>query len=269
MGRLMATAPCTAFGGVVEGSGERVGQALLHERVGFLAQLSHELTRSLVASRWDEASLDVLAAGVDGRGEPLPSKGWMAVRRLNWARNAVPAAGVYVSDRVRRAAEEYAARTLRLALHRRALLAAVLATWPVDPFRRTGAEWTALRTLLPTDASNAEIRNRTRQICAHLAERGKLPAGLCELEEPPEIAAQVLLAAMDRQQVTLERMDAGLARLRVRLPPCTYGCRITCRPVPVSRARSGCWPRPSPGTRRSIPMSRSGARWRVAKPGRC
>jgi hypothetical protein len=34
---------------------------------------------------------------------------------------------MYVSDRVRRAAEEYAARTLRLALHRRTLLAAVLA----------------------------------------------------------------------------------------------------------------------------------------------
>ena len=45
-----------------------------------------------------------------------------------------------------------------------------------------------------------------------------LPAGLCELEEPPEIAAQVLLAAMDRQQVTLQRVDAAPARLRVKLP---------------------------------------------------
>ena len=116
----MATAPCTAFEGVVEGSGEHVGQALLYERVGFLAGLSRKLTSALVAARWDEASLQVLAAGVDGRGEPLPSKGWMALRRLNWARDAVPAAGVYVSDRVRRGTEEYAARTLRLALHRRA-----------------------------------------------------------------------------------------------------------------------------------------------------
>ena len=30
-----------------------------------------------------------------------------------------------------------------------------------------------------------------------------LPAGLCELEEPPKVAAQVVLAAMDRQLVTL------------------------------------------------------------------
>ncbi|MER5220853.1 zinc ribbon domain-containing protein [Streptomyces flaveus] len=216
----MATAPCTAFGGVVEGSGEQVGQALLYERVGFLAQLSRELTRALVASRWDEASLDVLAAGVDGRGEKLPSKGWMAMRRLGWATASAPAAGVYVSDRVRRGAEEYAARTLRLALHRRTLVAAVLATWPADPHRRTEAEWTALRAALPAGVSNAEIRNRTRQIRAHLTEHGKLPAGLCELEEPPQIAAQVLLAAMDRQQVTLQRVDEATARLRVKLPLC-------------------------------------------------
>ncbi|WP_189326404.1 zinc ribbon domain-containing protein [Streptomyces flaveus] len=220
VGRLMATAPCTAFGGVVEGSGERVGQAVLYERVGFLAELSRELTSALVASRWDEASLEVLAAGVDEHGEKLPSKGWMALRRLGWAKAAAPAAGAYVSDRVRRAAEEYAARTLRLALHRRTLLAAVLATWPADPHRRTGAEWAALRALLPPGVSGAEIRNRTRQVRAYLAEHGKLPAGLYELEEPPEIAGQVLLAAMDRQQVTLQRMDAGLARLRVKLPLC-------------------------------------------------
>ncbi|WP_405884497.1 hypothetical protein OG762_40870 [Streptomyces sp. NBC_01136] len=69
MARLMATATCTAFSGVLEGSGERVGQRVLLERVGFLAQLSRELAGALVAARWDEDSLDVLAAGVD---EPRP-----------------------------------------------------------------------------------------------------------------------------------------------------------------------------------------------------
>ncbi|WP_143659112.1 hypothetical protein [Streptomyces sp. SA15] len=216
----MATATCTAFRGVVEGSGERIGQRLLYQRVSFLASLCQELTRALVATRWDDASLDALAAGVDGQGEKLPSKGWMAMRRLHWAGAATPAEGVYVSDRVRRAAEEYAARILRLALHRRTLVAAVLATWPADPHRRTEAEWTALRALLPAGVSGAEIRNRTRQVRAYLAEHGKLPAGLCELEEPPQAAAQVLLAAMDRQQVTLERADGTTARLRVKLPLC-------------------------------------------------
>ncbi|WP_280889071.1 hypothetical protein [Streptomyces sp. LBL] len=115
----MATATCTAFRGALEGTGERLGQRVLLERVGFLARLSREVTGTLTAARWDEDCLDVLAAGVDERGEVLPSKGWMALRRLNWPQTVPPPAGVYVSDRVRRGAEEYAARTLRLAPHRR------------------------------------------------------------------------------------------------------------------------------------------------------
>ncbi|MFD4264149.1 zinc ribbon domain-containing protein, partial [Streptomyces sp. NPDC058534] len=109
---------------------------------------------------------------------------------------------------------------LRLALHRRTIVAAVLATWPADPHRRTGAEWAALRAVLPAGVPGAEIRNRTRQIRAHLAGHGHLPASLCTLEEPPRIAPQVLLAAMDRQQAALERVDAASARLRVKLPLC-------------------------------------------------
>ncbi|MER5185715.1 transposase, partial [Streptomyces sp. NPDC002896] len=220
MARLMATATCTAFRGVLEGSGERVGQRVLFERVSFLASMCQELTRSLVASRWDEASLDVFAAGVDGQGEDLPSKGWMALRRLDWQDTAAPAEGVYVSDRVRRAAQEYAARALRLAVHRRTIVAAILATWPVDPHRRSEVEWRALRAVLPSGVSGAELRNRTRQVRGYLREHGQLPAGLCELEGPPEVAAQVLLAAMDRQQVTLARVDGTTARLRVKLPLC-------------------------------------------------
>jgi hypothetical protein len=216
----MATATCTAYSGVLEVTGERVGQRVLLERVGFLARLSQDLTGSLVASRWDEDFLDVLAAGLDARGEDLPSKGWMAWRRLEWTGGVTAPAGVYVSDRVRRGAQEYAARTLRLALHRRTIVAAILGTWPTDPRRRTETEWTALRAALPAPVSGAEIRNRTRQIRAFVAEHGQLPAGLCTLEDPPQIAPLVLLAAMDRQQVTLARIDAATARLRVKLPLC-------------------------------------------------
>ncbi|MFJ9480811.1 hypothetical protein ACIRRI_38405 [Streptomyces mirabilis] len=214
----MATATCTAFRGVVESTGERVGQRVLLERVGFLARLSRTLTGPLVVSRWDEVCLDVLAAGVNERGEDLPSKGRMALRRLHWPQTVTPPAGVYVPDRVRRGAEEYAARTLRLALHRRGIVTAIPATWPADPSRRTEAEWTALRKLLPAGVSGAEIRNRTRQVRGFVSKHGKLPAGLCVLEGPPQVAPQVLLAAMDRQQVTLARVDETTARLRVKLP---------------------------------------------------
>ncbi|WP_329531745.1 zinc ribbon domain-containing protein [Streptomyces sp. NBC_01450] len=218
MARLMATATCTAFSGELEGTGERVGQRALLERVGFLTELSQKLTGALVAARWDEACLDVLAAGVDERGEALPSKGWMALRRLDWPQTVTPPAGVYVPDRVRRGVEEYAARTLRLALHRRSIVAAVLATWPADPRRRTEAEWTALRAALPAGVSGAEVRNRTRQVRQFMAGHGHLPAGLCVLEGPPRVAPLVVLAAMDRQQVTLARVDEVTARLRVKLP---------------------------------------------------
>ena len=150
---------------------------------------------------------------------------------------------MYVPERVRRIAEEEAARALRLALHRRAILAAVCATWPVDPSRRSEAEWRALRAALPAGTSAAEIRNRTRQVRAHLAEHGSLPAEVTEVEGAPVVAAQVLLAAADKQLLTLARATtAGLAGgevgtavpggpdtavLRVKLPLCA---------APVSRA---------------------------------
>ncbi|MHA5054049.1 hypothetical protein [Streptomyces sp. SD15] len=228
MARAMAAATCTAFGAVLEASGERAGRPVLYERISHLAAWCEQLTRSPVAAGWDEASLDMLAAGVDENGGKLPSKGWMALRRLGWTRPAGTEAapgdglpeGVYVSDRVRRAAREYAARTLRLALHRRAIVTAVLDSWPADPSRRSAAKWAALRAALPPGVSTAEIRNRTRQVGAFAAEQGRLPSGLCESKGPPEIAPLVLPAAMDGQQVTLDRLDATTARLRVKLPLC-------------------------------------------------
>ncbi|MET7544126.1 zinc ribbon domain-containing protein, partial [Streptomyces sp. NPDC005507] len=75
-----------------------------------------------------------------------------------------------------------------------------------------------MQKLLPAGVSGAEIRNRSRQIRAYVAGHGKLPAGLCVLEGPPQVGELVLLAAMDRQQVTLQRVDETTARLRVKLP---------------------------------------------------
>ncbi|MFI7454291.1 zinc ribbon domain-containing protein [Nonomuraea sp. NPDC049714] len=201
------------------------------------------MTAGVVAERWNRADLDLLDAGVGLDGRALPAKGWMAVRRLGWG--AAAPVGVYVSDRVRRCAEEEAARALRLALYRRAVLAAIIATWPADPGWRTDAEWTAVRAALNATAgvagggvSAALIRNRTRQVRAYLDEHGLSPADLTDLtdltgqagrlrrvdvvevEGPPVVAAQVLLAAADRQLVTLERVGPSGARLRVQLPLC-------------------------------------------------
>ena len=141
----------------------------------------------------------------------------MAIRRLGWA--VVGPEDVYVSDRVRRVAEEAAARALRLAVHRRAIIHAIVETWPVDAGRRTAAEWAALQERLPPGVSRAEIRNRTRQVRTFKATHdGRLPTSLMELEQLPAISGQVLLAAADKQLVMLRRTGPRRAALRVQLP---------------------------------------------------
>jgi hypothetical protein len=181
------------------------------------------MATGLVAAHWSEADLGVLAGGVGADGRPLPVNGWTAMRRLGWT--ALPPAGVVVSDRVRRIAEEEAARVLRSAVYRQAVVAALLSTWPADPTARSGEEWGALRAVLPDGVDAATIRNRTRHIAAFLNRQGRLPAGLCELEEPPRVAAQVSLAAADRQHVVVRRVDATRVRVWTQLPTC---------PAPVS-----------------------------------
>ncbi|MEQ4722301.1 transposase [Nonomuraea sp. B19D2] len=220
MSKLTATATCTAHSATVERTGEIVSHALLVQRVAWLSGLARDLTAHLVTARWNPDDLDALASGVGPDGRALPSKGWMALRRLGWGMPPEP--GVYACDRVLRCAQEQAARTLRLALHRRRLVDAIVATWPQNPRARTRAEWDALRTLLqevlPDGVTAADIRNRTRQIRAHHDEHDAFPADLTDMEEPPASAAQIVLAAADRQLITLERAGQHSARLRVRLP---------------------------------------------------
>ncbi|WP_162641826.1 hypothetical protein [Streptosporangium sp. 'caverna'] len=241
MAALMATAPCTAYRAALETSGEAVGERTLVRRVSWLAALAQTMATQVLTERWTGSALTDLASGKSSDGRPLPTKGWMAVRRLGWGCTAP--AGVYVPERVRRIAEEQAARALRLALHRRAVLAAVLTTWPTDPARRSEAEWRALRAALPAGVTTAQIRNRTRQVRAHLAEHKQLPVDVTKLEGVPVVAAQVLLAAADKQLLTLTRAGAAAtlggavettvpggpdnAVLRVKLPLCA---------APASRA---------------------------------
>ncbi|MEU8151077.1 zinc ribbon domain-containing protein [Nonomuraea sp. NPDC048901] len=215
----MATASCTGYRAVVEASGEVVAGPVLGERVAWLTALTQAMTAGIVAERWDARDLDLLAGGVGPDGRVLPIKGWVAIRRLGWGcAAAAGSGGVYLSDRVRRCAEEQAARMLRAAVHRRGVVAAILATWPRDPRRRDEVERKALRAALPQGVSAAEIRNRTRQIRAVLERDGVLPGDLTEVEEPPRVAAQAVLAAADRQLVTLIRTGESSAMLRVQLP---------------------------------------------------
>jgi hypothetical protein len=214
---LTSTATCTAFRAVEEATGELVPPRLLAERVGFLAALIQAMSTAVVAARWNEADLVTLGSGVGPDGRALPAKGWMALRRLGW--HAAAPEGVYVSDRVRRAAEEAAARALRSAVHRHQILKAILAAWPADPRGPTDPERAALRQRLPQGSSNAEVRHRIRQVRAWQAEHaGRLPACLTELEAVPRTRGVVLLAATDKQLVTIERVGPDGAVLHLQLP---------------------------------------------------
>ncbi|WP_196278922.1 zinc ribbon domain-containing protein [Catellatospora vulcania] len=192
-----------------------MSERLLVQRVGWLCGLVSAMAGRIVAEHWNSPDLDVLAAGLGADGRGLPAKGWMALRRLDWA--ATVPEGVYVNDRVRRCSQEEAARALRLAVHRRQILTAIVTTWPQGA-RRDDADWRALRALLPPGVSAAQIANRTRQVHAYRhSHHGELPHDLADLETAPAVAAQVLLAAADRQLTTITRHD-GQAVLRVQLP---------------------------------------------------
>jgi hypothetical protein len=215
--KLTATATCTAFRAVEEMTGESVPSRLLVDRVGWLAALSRQMAAAVVATHWTDGDLARIGSGVGPDGRALPSKGWMAIRRLGWAVGGPE--DLYVSDRVRRVAEEAAARALRLAVHRRTVVHAIVETWPVDDRRRTNTEWAALQERLPPRVSKAEIRNRTRQVRTFKTSHdGRPPTSLMELEQLPAISGQVLLAAADKQLVTLRRPGPKRAALRIQLP---------------------------------------------------
>jgi hypothetical protein len=129
----------------------------------------------------------------------------MALRRLAW----IPAVreGLKVSDRIVRMAQEQAGRSLRSAQWRAELTAAVLATWPADPDKRTRDEWDAVRTAAPAGGHlpSSVIRGRTRQIAAFARKHGRMLANVFELEAAPPAARMLLLAACDRQQATHHR----------------------------------------------------------------
>ncbi|WP_327137008.1 transposase [Streptomyces sp. NBC_01340] len=206
--------------GVDEKTGEVLPAAVLAKRVSWAADLVSGLAASLLAAHGNTVDVDVLASGEDAGGRKLPSNAWMALRRLGWM--ATVPDGIRVNDRIVRMAQEQAGRTLRSAKWRADLTAAVIATWPLDPARRTTQEWDAVRAAAPGGKylPSSVIKGRTRQIAAFACRHGRLPVDVFEMEAAPRITRMLLLAACDGQQATLERheSDPGRALLRLQLP---------------------------------------------------
>lgn len=149
----VACASASAFRGLDTVSGEVLNAGVLAERVGWLTSLVESMAAEVIAEHWRRADLDLLASGKALSGEKLPSNAWMALRTLGWSATAPD--GVYVSDRVRRIAEEQAGRVLRSTHWRAELVQSILTSWPQanpDPMRRTPEEWEMLRAACPEGA---------------------------------------------------------------------------------------------------------------------
>ncbi|MFI2651090.1 hypothetical protein [Micromonospora fulviviridis] len=191
--------------GVDEKSGDVLSQAVLAQRIGWCA----DLVGAVIGEHWNTADVQVLASGVDARGRRLPSQAWMALRRLGWT--ATAPVGVRVNDRIVRMAQEQAGRALRSARWRADLTAGMLSTWPADPRKRTPLEWEQVRKAVAGGEylPSSIIKSRTRQVAEFLAERGRLPVDVFELEGVPRVAGMLLFAACDRQQATIERSDTN------------------------------------------------------------
>ncbi|MGX1549047.1 zinc ribbon domain-containing protein, partial [Streptomyces adustus] len=126
------------------------------------------------------------------------------------------------NDRIVRAVQEQAGRALRSVMWRSDVVAGILATWPVDPKKRTEGEWEAVRAAIPGGEFllSSVIRSRTRQIAAYLRKNRRLPVDVFELEGAPRVARLLLLAACDGQQASIERSVTEPTKvvLRLQLP---------------------------------------------------
>ncbi|MFF5501325.1 hypothetical protein [Streptomyces roseolus] len=68
--------------GVVERTGEVLAPAVLAERVGWCIDMVAGMVGALLSEHWNATDVDALGSGVDADGRGLPSKAWMALRRL-------------------------------------------------------------------------------------------------------------------------------------------------------------------------------------------
>lgn len=213
---LVSTATCRAYGGVDEDAGAAVAASEVARRVSLAVELADILGHIMLADHYSPSGLATLAAGKDLDGRELPSRGYVAARRLDWG--CPSAEGLYLPDRFYRVVEEQALRRLRQSVWLGGVVDAVVATWPKDQSRRTPGEWAALNAALPAEVDKATVRNRTRQVGSFLGEHGRLPAGLCDLEPDARFGPTLPLAAADRQLVTVSTDGSRGLSLRVKLP---------------------------------------------------
>lgn len=206
MTKIVSSTSLLLSGGLETPDSTRVSAKRVQARLRYLADIVQSRAQDVVTTHWNAADLQLISSGVDASGRNLPSSGHAALARLGW--DSTEVSSMYVPDRVKRLGREAAARTLRQATTNDMVIAAIVSTWPVDPRRRTRAEWESLWAAVPSGTPKAVIRNRTHQIAVHLQSTGVLPGSITDLEEPPALTNQLLFAAADGQLVKAQRTGA-------------------------------------------------------------
>lgn len=129
---LVPTATCRAYCGVSEDTGEVITASELAKRVGWAVVLTDRLGHAMLEENYTCDGLKTLVVGAGTDGRRLPSKGYMAGRRLGWSCSPAPV-GLYLPDRFCRAVEEQVLRRLRQAAWLSGVIDALLASWPESP----------------------------------------------------------------------------------------------------------------------------------------
>ena len=206
----------SAVGMRVTSGGDLAGVVIpvdvLENRFGFLSKIVLQLSESLLADLWSEATLATLVAGVDGKGRAFPQSASVVADRMNWSPTPIP--GVHCSSRVYRLAQANAVQILRGQASREALFPAVLAA--MTP------AGTINRTQLPADAAfmtQDYLSNIARQILNARKRLDADPKSIVQIQQRPKMAEVALFGVADRQFADLEVHDSHL-QVTALLPTC-------------------------------------------------
>jgi hypothetical protein len=176
---LIRTATCRVARGLREDTGEQLTGRQLAQRVGWLSSLVADIGQATIDAHWDRTSLTALTADETPSGRKLSAQGYTACRQL-WGPAALPP-GTAGSSRIACMGAELAARQLRAAAHRMAVVDCLL----------TG--------LTPQECADPVTGRSYRRRIGRMLDSGQqLPRDLFEIErQGPRVPALVPLSATD------------------------------------------------------------------------
>lgn len=194
-----------------------INNAVVETRFGFLLELVHRLSESLLTDLWSTLSLANINGGVDADGRDLPRSAEVLARRLGW--HPTPLPGVHCSSRVMRMAQANVVQTLRSQATREVLLPAVIAA--MNPSGQVD------RAKLPESAAYVRqeyLDNLARQVAAARKRDGEDPTSIVQIQRRPEMSPLAMFGTVDKQFAALDLVEDHL-QVTVLLPVCAAPTR--------------------------------------------